>query len=102
MDPIVEIIWMSGSLDEARKVSRLLVEERLVFTVQIIPWVESIYLLDGKLETTQESRIVMKAKKVHFEQIVEKISALTTYDVPEISMHTLDEVGGAFQSWITK
>ena len=70
-DQWIEIRWTSGSIDEARRISRYLVQERFVASAQIIPWVESITLLDNKLETTQESLVVLKAPAQHFEKIRE-------------------------------
>ncbi len=43
MPEFIEIHWTSGSIDEARKVARYLVQERYVACAQITPWVESIF-----------------------------------------------------------
>lgn len=69
MAEFIEINWTSGSIDEARKVSRYLVQERLVACAQIIPWIESIYMWNNQLETTQESKVTLKTKRIFFDEI---------------------------------
>lgn len=79
-----EIHWTSGSIDEARKISRYLVQERLVACAQIIPWIESVYLWNRQLETSQESKIVLKTIKKNCPKIEEIIKSNSSYEVPEI------------------
>lgn len=80
----IEIHWTSGSLDEARKISRYLTQERLVCCAQIIPWVESIYMWNNQLETMQESKIVLKTRLENYEKIKKIIKDNCSYQVPEI------------------
>ena len=73
MSEFIEIHWTSGSLDEARKIARYLVQERFVACAQIIPWIESIYMWNNQLETAQESKIILKTAKANYEKIREII-----------------------------
>ena len=82
MSDYIEIHWTAGSLDEARKVCRYLVQERLVACAQIIPWVESIYMWNNQLDTTQESKITLKAHLNNYDQIKEVILKNCSYEVP--------------------
>ncbi len=90
MTGICEIHWTCGSIDEARKISRYLVQERFVASAQIVPWIEAIYMLNNQLETTQESKVIFKALKDNFEKIEEIICANCTYQVPEIFCIDID------------
>jgi periplasmic divalent cation tolerance protein len=100
MTSFIEVYWTSGSLDEARKVSRYLVQERLVANAQIIPWFESIYMLNNQLETAQESKIVLITRLEHFEKIKEVIQQNTSYEVPQITFVLLDGGNKAFLEWV--
>jgi periplasmic divalent cation tolerance protein len=100
MSDYIEINWTSGSIDEARKVSRYLVQARYVASVQIIPWVESIYLWNGQLETTQESNVVMKTKKDHYESVKKVILENCSYQVPEITYRHIDGGNEEYLKWI--
>lgn len=84
MSEFIVIEWKTASLDEARKVSRYLVSKKLVACAEITPWLESVYLWNGQLETSQESKVSLKSKKEHFEEIAKVIKENTSYQVPEI------------------
>lgn len=96
----IEIHWTSGSLEEARRLSRNLVELRLVACAQIIPWIESIYLWNGQVDTAQESKIVFKTKLGHYEKIREYIEKNTTYEVPEITWHKISGGNACYMKWL--
>lgn len=100
MTDFIEITWTSGSLDEARKVSRYLVQEHLVACAQIIPWIESVYLWNNQLETTQESKVVLKTLRDHFDRIKEVIERNCNYQVPEITFKTIEGGNAAFLNWL--
>lgn len=96
----IEISWSSGSLDEARKISRELVKNRLVASAQIIPWVETIYLWDGQLETTQESRVLMKTSAELFSRVQEEIKKHSKYEIPEITFRHIDGGNQEYMEWL--
>jgi periplasmic divalent cation tolerance protein len=78
----IEITWTSGSLDEARKIARRLVEEKLVACAQITPWIESIYVWNDQLETSQESKVVFKTTLDQYELVAKTIQEHCSYEVP--------------------
>lgn len=100
MPEFIEIQWTSGSLDEARKVSRYLAQERYVACAQIIPWIESVYMWNNQLETTQESKIVMKTRFANYEKIKEIIKKNCKYEVPEITYHFIDGGNEEYLNWL--
>lgn len=100
MSEFIEIHWTSGSLDEARKVSRYLVQEKLVACAQIIPWIESIYRWNGQLETSQESKIVFKTKRSNFDAVKKAIEQNCSYEVPEITFRSIDGANQAYLDWL--
>lgn len=81
----IEIHWTSETLDEARRVSRYLVEARYVACAQIIPWIESIFMWNNKMDTSQESKIVLKTRLENYDKIREVIEKNSKYEVPEIT-----------------
>lgn len=102
MSQFIEINWTTGSIDEARRICRFLVQERLVACAQIVPWVESIYMWNNQLETSQECKVVMKTQLGHFEQIKESIIENCTYDVPEITYSAINGGHDDYLSWVTE
>lgn len=96
----IEIHWTCGSIDEARKVSRYLVQERLAACAQISPWIESIYLWDGKMETEQETKVVIKSRLLHFEAIKRAILENCKYELPEILLVPIQGGHEPYLDWI--
>lgn len=99
-NPFVEIHWTSGSLDEARKISRYLIQERLVACAQITPWIESVYMWNNQLETTQESKITFKTRLNAYDKIKEVIQQNTNYEIPEITYTILNGGNQAYLDWV--
>lgn len=100
MSEFIEIQWTSGSIDEARKISRFLVQEKYVACAQITPWVESVFLWNGQLETTQESKIILKTRKDLYDQIKKVIQENCTYQIPEITYQDLDGGNEEYLNWL--
>jgi periplasmic divalent cation tolerance protein len=100
MAEFIEIHWTSGSIDEARKISRYLVQERYIACAQIVPWIESIYLWNGQLETSQESKVVMKTRADSYEAIKKIIQENCTYQVPEITFQSIDGGNEDYMRWM--
>lgn len=102
MNDFCEIHWTSGSIDEARKISRYLVQERLIASAQIIPWIESIYMLNNQLETAQESKIVLKAPKINCKRIEEIIKDNSSYQIPEILYFNIESGSEDYLTWVAE
>lgn len=100
MTSFIEIHWTCGSLDEARRLCRALVQERLVACAQITPWIESIYLWDSQLETTQESKISLKTSLDLYDKVRHYIEKNCSYEVPEITYTALDGGNESYLSWL--
>lgn len=100
MGQLIEIHWAAGSIEEARFVCRYLVSERLVACAQIIPWIESIYQWNNQLETTQESKVLLKTDESYFEEVKEVILKNTKYEVPEITSVVIHQVNSSYEEWL--
>ena len=100
MDRFIEIHWSSGSIDEARKICRYLVQERFVACAQITPWIESIYMWNNQLETAQESKIVLKTSLEKCDTIKQIILDNCAYEVPEITYVEIDGGNKEYMDWM--
>lgn len=102
MADLIEVQWTSGSIDEARKVCRYLVQERLVACAQIIPWIESVYMWNNQIETGQESKITLKTQLQHFETVKQIILDNCKYELPEITYQVIAGGHDAYLNWVAE
>lgn len=100
MSDFIEIQWTSGSIDEARKICRYLVQERLVACAQIIPWIESVYMWNNQLESAQETKIILKTRSSAFEPVKQIILDNCKYEIPEITYQTIEGGHPGYLDWM--
>ena len=73
-----------GSLKEARKIARGVVEKKLAACVNIgTAAVESVYWWKGKVETAKEFLLVMKTSAPRLSALEKEVKRLHSYEVPE-------------------
>jgi periplasmic divalent cation tolerance protein len=70
-------------MDSAKRVAKLLVEERLAACSQLFP-IESVYLWQGKVCDEREVMVFIKTKTKLFDKVAAVIGENHTYEVPEI------------------
>jgi periplasmic divalent cation tolerance protein len=82
---MVTIIYSTiGSIKDARNISKVLLKEKMVACVNIIPKVESIYIWQGKIEKSEEVIIIAKTTDKNVKKVIEKIKSLHTYELPDL------------------
>ncbi len=98
VDGIVVLITASSE-DEAERISKLLVEERLAACVNIVP-VRSIFFWSGMIQNAHESLLIMKTRLPLLEQLITRVKSLHSYTVPEIL--ALPIIGGSddYLAWL--
>ncbi len=98
---MVSIIYSTtGSVEEARKIARILVEEKLVACVNIIPKVESIYRWQGNIEEDNECVLLAKTTDKNIEKTIKRINELHSYDVPDIVSFPITKGLKDYLDWI--
>ena len=74
----------TASLREARKLTEILVREKLAACVSIVPRVHSTYWWKGKVERAKETLLIIKTHSEKFNASARRIKAVHSYTVPEI------------------
>lgn len=83
MDELVVFITASNQ-DEAVKIAKELIENKLAGCVNIIKDIRSIYRWEGKIQDDSEVLMIAKTQKNIFDSLVKKVKELHSYTVPEI------------------
>jgi len=90
---MVVIVYSTvDKIQGARRIARILVEEKLVACVNIIPKIESIYRWKGKIENSNECVIIAKTVDKNVKKVITKIKDLHPYELPDIIV--LPIIGG--------
>jgi periplasmic divalent cation tolerance protein len=99
-DKIIVLVTC-GSRKEARKIARLLVEQRLAACVSEIAMpVASTYRWKGKVESAKEFLLLIKTSKKRFAAVRDAVRKLHSYDVPEIIALPIAAGSRAYLDWI--
>lgn len=80
---LVVFITVSGE-EEGRNIARLLVGERKAACVNVLPGVDSVFWWKAKLDSEQESLLIVKTKAALFPEVVDLVKSAHSYEVPEI------------------
>lgn len=99
MEAIVVYITTPNE-DEAAKIARAIVEERLAGCVNIIKGIRSIYSWQGKIEDDSEALMVVKTQRHLFESLKNRIKELHSYTVPEIVALPIIEGSEDYMNWL--
>lgn len=73
-----------GSAEEAQKLARMLVEERLAACVQVVPRIRSVYRWRGAVEESEEWLLLAKSRRDLFGDLRRRLRAAHSYELPEI------------------
>lgn len=98
----IVLLITTATAEEAQRISRALVEQRKAACVNIVPGVSSLFWWQGKLDSTEESLLIVKTKASLLSEIVTLVKEIHSYDIPEII--ALPIVGGNqdYLEWIQK
>lgn len=72
----------ASSRDEALRIGRALVTEKLAACANVVGEATSIYRWQGKVEEAAETVLVAKTRKDLAEKAIARVKALHSYDVP--------------------
>ena len=89
-----------GNRQEAEKIVRTLLEERLVACGNIIDNVSSLFWWQDKIEEEKEVLVIMKSHLSLFKRLSERVVELHSYDVPEILALPIVDGSQAYLDWM--
>lgn len=98
-----DLIMVTTTVDEeedAIRLARLLVTERLAACVQIKGAVTSVYRWQGQIEETQEYCLTIKTDARFFETIAAVFETYHPYEIPEIIATPISHCSAKFAQWL--
>lgn len=98
-DAVVVLTTLPGDADAAA-FARVLLAERLVACVNLLPVMESVYRWEGAIAEDRERQLVMKTSRDRVPALQERIRDLHPYDVPEFLVLPVIDGSDAYLRWI--
>ena len=97
---VVSVYAIFASAEEAERIGRTVVEERLAACINILPGVRSIYRWQGAVDSADEVAAVLKTTAASADGLITRIAGLHSYDVPCIVTWPIDKVLASYADWV--
>jgi periplasmic divalent cation tolerance protein len=91
-----------GKLQDAKRIARSIVEEKLAACVNILPGVESIYRWKGKIEEENECVLIAKTSDRNVSKVIKRIEEIHPYEVPDIVVLPLSDGLKSYIEYVEK
>jgi periplasmic divalent cation tolerance protein len=103
MEPADPVLWVwvtTADAEEARRIGRAVVEERLAACANLLPGHTAIYRWKDEVREDPESALVLKTTAGRFEALRARIRALHSYDLPAILALPAAAADADFLAWV--
>ncbi|HYW78332.1 MAG TPA: divalent-cation tolerance protein CutA [Thermoguttaceae bacterium] len=100
MSDYIQVVTTTERKDDAQRIARALVDERLAACVQIVGPITSTYRWQGKIVEAEEWQCWAKSRRELYEPIERAIRRLHPYDEPEILAVGVLAGSASYLAWI--
>jgi periplasmic divalent cation tolerance protein len=100
MEELIQVTTTAESKEEALKIAREVVAQRLAACAQVVGPISSVYWWEGSLQEASEWLCTMKTVRILFEPLRDAIKKLQTYSVPEIVATGVCEADSEYAKWV--
>jgi periplasmic divalent cation tolerance protein len=97
---VVSVYAIFANADEAERIGRQVIEERLAACINILGPCRSIYRWQGLVETADEVPAILKTTAVQADALVARIAALHSYALPCITVWSIDKLLSGYADWV--
>jgi periplasmic divalent cation tolerance protein len=97
--PVV-VLTALGAPQDAERIARLLVEERLAACVNVVPGVVSLYRWKGSVEQEPELLLVIKTLAERVDALKARLVQLHPYELPEVVVIPIGGGHAPYLAWI--
>lgn len=100
-DPaLVEVHLSAPDADAAKRIAGDLVARQLAACVQILGPMASVYSWKGEVHQSQEWLLLVKSTETAFPRLVEVVTQLHAYDVPEVVAVPIRHALADYADWV--
>jgi periplasmic divalent cation tolerance protein len=98
--PIRIVLTTAANPDEAARLGRTLVEERLAACATLVPAVQSIYHWEGKVESSTETLLLLKTGPDQLAALEARLHELHSYQTPEFLVLNVEAGSQPYLDWL--
>ena len=98
-DKIV-VLTTCDSAEQARRIARRLVEQRVAACVSVVPGLRSLYRWQGEITEEREQLLLIKSRRELFEALRAELEKIHPYEVPEVLALPVVEGAEAYLNWM--
>jgi len=100
-DEAVRLLYVTcGDADEAMRLGRVLVEERIAACTNMLDGMRSVYRWEGEVQEGREAVLIVKTRADRVEAAIARIRALHSYSVPCIAEIAIGRGNPDYLAWI--
>ena len=100
MNTNIVILSACANSEEADRIAKALVGERLAACVQILPKMSSVYHWQDSVESADEHLLLIKTSQARFHAIETRILEMHSYAVPEVIALPITKGWGKYLQWL--
>ncbi len=100
--PYLVVLTTLSKRSEARRLSRLLLRERLAACVNVLGPAESSFWWKGKIDHAKEYLLLIKTRASSFTRLRRFLEKNHPYDVPEIVALPIEKGNRSYLDWIKR
>jgi periplasmic divalent cation tolerance protein len=100
MTDVRTVYITAANVDEARRIAKELVANRLAACVNIFDGIQSFYWWEGEIQDDQEVALFAKTKESLVQQVIEKVKSLHSYSCPCIVSIPVLDGNKAYLDWV--
>ena len=97
---LVSVYALFANAEEAERIGRAVVEERLAACINILGPCRSIYVWKGSTETAEETPAILKTNAANGDALIARIAELHSYDVPCVTVWPVANALSAYVDWV--
>lgn len=94
------VLTTAATPEEAERLGRTLVEERLAACATLIPAAQSIYRWEGKVESAAETLLLLKTAAAQLPALEARLHELHSYQTPEFLVLAVESGSQAYLDWL--
>ncbi len=97
---VISVYAIFANPNEADRIGRQMVEERLAACINIFAPVRSIYRWQGAIESADETAAIFKTSADGADALITRIASLHSYAVPCIVSSPVDKILASYADWV--